>query len=284
MPKILFWNVQKKPVSGLVGSLVADYAVDIVVLAEVDKNTEASFRVELEGIFPGEFKEISGVAPRIKILARKTLNFRILHNDPQKMYSIVEVSPPSVDPFLMVACHLKSQVDDDQFTRYSLAVKMAKAVVDAEQSANCDRTMVIGDLNASPWEAAIMAAEALNAVMCRSISDTMRKRKRSENWKFFYNPMWNYLGDSRGKPGTYWYERVGQYYSPYWLMLDQILLRPELVTFFDLDDCKILTEDIRGSFNLLSENPPFKTRSSDESASNHADVPDHLPLYFDLRI
>ena len=78
---------------------------------------------------------------------------------------------------------------------------------------------------------------------------------------FLYNPMWGHFGDRRHDehpPSHPQHEPPGTcYYSPreskwfYWQMLDQVLLRPDLLPFFRNEDLRILTSD--GTNSLLTK-------------------------------
>jgi len=56
-----------------------------------------------------------------------------------------------------------------------------------------------------------------------------------------------------------------------WYMFDQVLIRPDLLDYFDIQDLRILTSD--GDTNFLSRNGiPRK------------EISDHLPLIFKLNL
>jgi hypothetical protein len=82
---------------------------------------------------------------------------------------------------------------------------VAEQIHEAETQYVHTRTVVVGDMNMNPFEDGMCRSEGLHAVMCKHIA---RKEKRTVLGKerlFFYNPMWNFLGDeTRGPPGTYY--------------------------------------------------------------------------------
>ena len=89
-----------------------------------------------------------------------------------------------------------------------------------------------------------------------------------EKIDFFYNPMWNFLGDeTRGPPGTYYY---GQGVTAYfWNTFDQVLYRPALLAAYREHDVSIITEI--GNTSLLRNGVIAK------------DFSDHLPVFFTVR-
>lgn len=92
---------------------------------------------------------------------------------------------------------------------------------------------------------------------------------RSGLYPYFYNPMWNLLGDDPpgSAPGTYYY-RGRHSHELYWHMLDQVLVRPSLVERFDFEQLKIVTT-VGGVRLTRTRGTPNRTRFSD-----------HLPVVF----
>ena len=111
-----------------------------------------------------------------------------------------------------------------------------------------------------------MMSNGLNAIMCRKT--VCRIRKKNDK-KLFYNPSWNLLGDRFHTPGTYYRQSEG---SQYWSVLDQVMMRPDMVAHYDVDSLKVLNKTKNDS--LISTNGiPNKTKYSD-----------HLPIIFKLNI
>ena len=82
--------------------------------------------------------------------------------------------------------------------------------------------------------------------------------------------MWGQFGDlTQGAAGTY-YEHRTEHVSYFWNMFDQVLLRPELLPYFQNENLNILTHD--GEMSLVSDSGlPDDTLASD-----------HLPILFSL--
>ena len=115
-------------------------------------------------------------------------------------------------------------------------------------------------------------ANGFNGVMTRQIASEGSRVVQGKRYKFFYNPMWNLFGDgSACPPGTY-YQRRSVHKVYFWNILDQVLIRPELLNLFDIEDLAILDHD-GTSYLTHKSGHPNKNKYSD-----------HLPLKFKINI
>lgn len=122
----------------------------------------------------------------------------------------------------------------------------------------------------NPFEAGIVGAIGLHAVMSQSIARKGSRKIQGTDYPFFYNPMWGHFGDRNAGPdGTYYYQRAEQV-NYFWNIFDQVLIRPELIDVFAKDELQILDHD--GVESLVTpQNIPDSVNSSD-----------HLPILFRL--
>lgn len=131
------------------------------------------------------------------------------------------------------------------------------------------RTLAIGDFNMDPYSAGMTATRALNAVMCRSIASRPPKGADGTTNPFFYNPMWNGLGDQTAtqQPGSY-FRPYAKTNSAFWHAWDQALIRPSI------------TEKHEVTANFVTQIQGKSLLAADGRLSNL--YSDHLPL--ELRI
>jgi hypothetical protein len=124
----------------------------------------------------------------------------------------------------------------------------------------------------NPFEAGIVNANGLHGIASRQIAQKKIRRVQNKSYPFFYNPMWNLLGDfTPGPPGTF-YCNSAEHTEYFWYMFDQVLIRPELIDAFSYKDLQILFSD--GEQSLLSQlGVPDKKVGSD-----------HLPILFKIRL
>jgi endonuclease/exonuclease/phosphatase family metal-dependent hydrolase len=172
-------------------------------------------------------------------------------------------------PFiLLAAAHLPAKMggvrDTDQ---QGWAQWLAEDLVEIEDARKSRATVLVGDFNMNPYDAGMVSAAGLHGLMTEDLARKDDRRHRGMQFRRFYNPAWGLFGDrSPGPPGTYFWE-ASVPSNPHWHILDQVLLRPELIS--SLRELRIVDHD--GTESLLSKGIP---RKSDRS--------DHLPLLFRL--
>jgi hypothetical protein len=266
----LFWNLNRKPLLGVLKSIVREHRVDFMVLAE----NEIPLVGLLEGLNTGEVAKF------------------FPHPHPASHFTFLSLFPPdSVRPvrdtggvairrlvppigieILLVALHLPSKLHQKESDQALHCTRIARYIEEAEHSAGHARTVVFGDFNMNPFEFGIVGAEGFHAVMDRRVAAKGARTVQDEERRFFYNPMWSYLGDSSsGPPGSYYYKGSGQV-NYYWNMFDQVLCRPDLLERFSSKHVAVLTE--AGSTSLLS----------DQGVPDRRVGSDHLPLLFRINL
>jgi hypothetical protein len=106
----------------------------------------------------------------------------------------------------------------------SQMIVTAAEIREAETERGHKRTVVVGDLNMIPFEAGVCSSDGLHAVMCKHMAAKGERVVTRRKREFFYNPMWDFLGDETpGPPDTYFYR--GRTPSCFWGTFDQVYPR-----------------------------------------------------------
>lgn len=130
-------------------------------------------------------------------------------------------------------------------------------------------SIVMGDLNANPFDAGIVGVYGLNATPSRRFAESMFRRFNGRHYRYLFNPMWRFLADKT--PGTYHKSDFSAPIRYDWYLLDQVLVRPALLRLFDKGDEKdllILISD--GQSDLIEKDTGIPIEG----------LSDHLPLLF----
>lgn len=266
MLRVLFWNINGKPLKDALRQLCDIHSVDILVLAECRIPSDDLLR-ELNRGTERFFSNPVNLSNRVSFYTSLPDHcFASVTDDFN--WSIWAIDPPVGQQILLVGVHYPSKLYDHDHEQWLLMPRLANSIREAEQRYHHSRTVVVGDLNMNPFEPGVCNAEGLHGVMCKRIAKRMQRKVHGKDRQFFYNPMWNFLGDeTRGPPGTYYRAKGGTSY--FWNTYDQVLYRPALLDGYQEGDVSIISE-IAGK-NLIRNDRIGRDGS------------DHLPLLFTVR-
>ncbi|MFU8789979.1 MAG: endonuclease/exonuclease/phosphatase family protein [Methylobacter sp.] len=233
---LLFWNTNRKQLSGEIKSLCDCYDVDVLILAEnqikdaellpiLNENNDRTF------IAPYDLSKKISFYTRIH-------DFELVHDD--NWGSIRKLVHPLGIEILLVAVHIQSKLHADEKEQAFISARIAREIDRREQEQGHTRTIVIGDFNMNPFEAGLVCADGFHGVMDKHIALKQYRTVSGEKKKYFYNPMWSRLGDdSEGRAGTYYYKK-SRIIDYFWNTLDQVLLRPSLLSCFTQHNLKVI--------------------------------------------
>ncbi len=270
MVAFLYWNTNGKPLNTAIRTLAQVHDIDIIILSELAESPATL----LESLNSGRIKEFQfapGECERIKIFTRFSSSFlRPRYED--DWLSIRLLKMPARLEILLVAAHLPSKRFRDEHSQERLSPRVAETIMEEEEKARHQRTLLVGDLNMNPFEKGIVSADGMNAVMSRQVASRRSRTVMSQPYPFFFNPMWAHFGDRQvGPPGTYYYDR-SDFVNYYWNVFDQVMVRPELMDRFDSGRVRVPTKI--GETSLLFE----------DGRPNNRDFSDHLPLLFEVEL
>jgi endonuclease/exonuclease/phosphatase family metal-dependent hydrolase len=218
----------------------------------------------------GTFIETWNFTQAVKIFTRLPAD-RVENLSDEGRITARRVSPIAAKPFSLIALHVPSKLwrtNSDQASW--MAHTLRPFIEDIEAREGHQRTVLIGDFNANPFEEGIVAAMGVHGTSTRAVASRRTRRVDGKETMLFYNPMWSILGDaSPGPPGTF-FARGSGHHELFWHMFDQVLIRPDLLPHFQSDGIEILTNT--GKRTLLNHRaePDSKTAS------------DHLPIFMNL--
>lgn len=272
MTSFLFWNLQNKDLRKLVVRAAVERNVDILLLAESGVS-EAEMVAALKEASGCDYAALSFDTDKVRLFSRVPVaDWERCQTDTlSARMAIWSVSIGRHPGILLAVAHLVSKNNSSPGEQAMFAVELAKEVRRVEEVVGHERTLFVGDLNMNPFEEGVTGALALHAVMTKKLAGRVERVVQGTSYRFFYNPMWGFFGDRTvGPPGTY-YHCSPREAELFWHMLDQVLLRPELMEL--LQDLAIL-DSIAGE-GLLTEPAglPHQTACSD-----------HLPLAFRLNL
>ncbi len=136
--------------------------------------------------------------------------------------------------------------------------------------------LVLGDLNANPWESEVTSRMGLYALRYKDWPINQEDSKRPGVAKYakpLFNPMWQLLGDDSGERGTLHYDKL----DLRWHCFDQIIVSKELREFLGKPTVltKLLNEDLVDKHGV----PKKKKIGKDKLVFS-----DHLPLQVVIEI
>lgn len=267
---ILFWNINKKNLLVEIDLLAKSKDADIIVLAEC----EISYYDLLQYLNRDEsiyFSSAGIGCERIKVLTKFKHTFSLPISEHNR-WSIREIHPPLHQSFLLGLVHFPSKVN---WTSQSQAVEcgeLVRQIESLENNRKHKRTILLGDFNMNPFEDGMISSGYFHATMDLEIAKSQKRVVQGKEYDYFYNPMWGFYGDlGKGQvSGTHYYNS-SEHLNYKWNIYDQVLVRPQLLDEFALDELEIITES-KESVYLTNKKQLNKKFS------------DHLPIKLTLNL
>jgi hypothetical protein len=272
MTSFLFWNIKNNPIESIIARLALRHEIDVIMLAECNIAPATLLLTLNESTDNVYYYVPKSDCSRIEIFTRFSNGFIPIINDELESdkYTIRHLKRPEATDIILSVVHLPSKLYKGYMDLTSKMIKLSESIKKAERTIDHSRTVIIGDLNMNPYEDSIIMASGLNGTMSRDIAQEKIRKIDKEGYPFFYNPMWNFLGDFKSDPpGTYYYRQAIEN-NIRWYIYDQVLIRPDLLPYFNIKDLNILTSD--GAIDFLSN----------DGIPRKDDVSDHLPIIFKL--
>ena len=268
MLRCFFWNLRKRDLTDVIAEAASTLRPDIFAFCEVGASSKRTLaklnRSERYHFTTGRIGE------RFHIFTRFPNRYVGVRKETDR-YLILDIELPARERFFLMILHGPSKWAG--WTGESLAMECChyvSALRDLQTEHNLARSVILGDFNMNPFEPGMVGASAFNGVMDARIARKATRNIQKREYAYFYNPMWNLLGDAiPGPPASFFYDQHTQH-ELQWHMLDQVLVSPDMIDSLNVDSLRIL-ERI-GDVSLITKSGrPRKAKFSD-----------HLPLYFEL--
>lgn len=256
--KLLFWNTNRnKAINKHIASIVSEFGINIIILAEYEADYKDLLR-RLE--FLGEhFEKNYTVGCERIVLLSSSVKIQPAVQD--KYYSIHIIE----DKYVLAGLHLMSDLYGNHYDKRLVKIQSAMHDIhDAERIVGSRRTIIIGDMNESPYDRGCLSAHGFHGLPDLKAEDVKMRTVDGIEYTKYYNPTWNLLGNRHYPPGTY-YKNRAELYTPMWYMIDQVIIGQDLIDTFNLEEYRIITEY---SNTKLYDNNKHPDRS----------VSDHFPI------
>lgn len=264
--RILFWNTQKKNPPPELSTFCQANEVDIVIIAEPGPRARSLGELlSAPGI--GGYIRINLVTKRFEVFSRLRLN-QVRSKHDSARFSIWQVQPILGCDFIFAVVHLPSKMHADESDQHATARAVVNEIQRVESELGHQRSVVMGDFNMHPFDLGMVAADGFHGVMDRKTALEQSRMVQSQQYHFFYNPMWSRMGDaSKGPPGTHSYRDSG-IKAFFWHTFDQVLLRPALLERVPDQNIQVLSQ--LDTLSLLNKSGKLSAAS------------DHLPILLEL--
>ncbi len=276
MLTFLFWNLKRNNLAVNLRNLAILHDVDILILAEFPEDSSLSTDLLISFSIGGkniQFKKIDLTCSKIQIYQRvSTKSLSIKPIEESHRYVMATIKFQNNEKFLMVATHLLSLLYVSEDTQNYELTFLGQEIEKIEKKIKHTRTLLVGDFNMNPFAKGMVSAGGIHGISSQKIAAKKTRIVQGREYPYFYNPMWNFLGDINSKnQGTYHY-RKADHLCYFWNTFDQVLIRPDLFDVWDRDFLQIVVSD--GQNDLINDNGiPIGKHLSD-----------HLPILFRLNL
>jgi len=281
--KILFWNINRNQPGQHIAAIAQRDNMDIILLAESDYRFMPEALVSALNSAPrgraASFRHI--VDPndgKVQIFSRIPQDkWKLLVH--HSRYQIWRIRRSKRSDLYLAIGHFQELHYEQGDKQRKLAVdlrfdiqSLEKRVIGREAAAGHAGLplIVIGDMNASPFDEGIAGVYALNATSRRAIAAEGAREMDGKFYPFMYNPMWQFLSASEDRPAGTYYKRLSKPICYYWYVLDQVLLRPALMAAVKDEDIRIV--ESAGPVSLIKPN------------GTPIEISDHLPIAVTVHI
>ena len=261
--KFIFWNIKKiKNANDYLENLIQFYQPDIIGMAEyASAGQNLVEKLNAAGI---KYAYSPKIGSRVDVFYRSD-KMQIIHCGENHYYS-VKIFINGKNRWIIAIVHLPSKLHKNDYDDVEILHDLLDEVERVKLERGIDYVVIMGDFNMNPFESPMIAASGLQAVPSGKIAKKENRIYRDRRRSFYYNPMWNFLGDEKRPMGSFFYNSPGNE-AFYWNTFDQFVVSPSLV-----DEVRKESIHFVNRFeHIVLENRNGKPK-----------VSDHFPLYFEI--
>lgn len=276
----LFWNIHKKTsFYQSIGQMAQKYNIDVLMIAELEENEKGNLLSAINGIYgKEEFVHIPGYNwKKVLVFAKKGIKIAAFDESGNRICAFKIFSEILQKDIILFPLHFYDKHSFDTEEQNERIGKIKDFIEEVENRNSPDEKMsiVCGDFNLNPFETPMIKTKGMHTVMDKRIAEKGKRTVEGDKYHFFYNPMWGFYGDN-GKGGTvcgtYFLNR-SHHIELFWHLLDQVVIRPKLMEYFDDDGLEIITQ--------IDENELLLNQNGKIDQTKYSD---HLPLKFCINI
>ena len=289
---ILTWNVQKKYTAQLETALYeVTKTIDVIVLQEAGPILTKVLESSFDEIIDNKENEKNTLRIFIK---KNTFDYnieKIYKGEQSKLLFVPLIKKTNHFSVNIAGVHLHSKVGNGE-DRERVRTRKNKIIIDKvkelEKNLENYKTILVGDFNQNPYDGDLVDFETIPSMQYTELinvlsdpnsifPDSIRKVD------FWYNPMWNFIGDKNQvnnenrKTGSYFLYSDST--TKMWHLIDGFILRPATMKHIDINYAESGIVDATNSVHFLKPNK-IKNKYSliDEQLS------DHLPVKISLSL
>lgn len=260
---LLYWNLKSNSnLETIIADCIFENEVDISIFSEYDHVDFDKLSTLLSHQY--SLLESFGGCETVCVLYKNSIQLSLARE--QHRYLLAKLHH-NEDTYLLIGVHLPSNTFGDKSSdRKNIIRKIVNDIVEFEQN-NIKSTLIIGDMNASPFDNEMIEKDAFNSVLFKEIIKQQESVTFQEDtYRRFYNPIIDYLDETNTQYGSFYYGSGNN--CLYWYCYDQLLVRKNLMD--SIENFQYLKKV--KSLNLMGATKP------------NAQISDHLPLLVNIKI
>lgn len=261
--KILFWNTNRNSnINQYIIYLVEEYSIDMLITAEYRANKN-----ELCKLFDEHHQYLTECNTCGCSRIDSWSSYADIKVGRQNDYYSIQIIK---NKFILCSVHLPTDLHGDYSDeRLAKIQEIMHDIKETECEIKSQKIVIIGDFNEMPYSRGCLNANGFHGLPVLNDKDRPTRIVNNIEYRKFYNPMWNLMGDFSYPPGTY-YLNQSKLHSPMWYILDQVIMSKDVLPLFIKESLKIITSCSYTDF-------------MDDKGHPNKKISDHFPIMCEIR-